>query len=78
MATNLIVTEGYNSHQKKKKINITIYFENITIKLYVVYVLKTCQISYQSDVIYYLIHKLILYIKFWTTKTWNLNIWLMT
>ena len=44
-----------------KKINIIIFFENITIGLYVLYALNTCQILYQSDFFYYMIHELIFY-----------------
>jgi len=32
------------------------YFENLTVELHVINILKTRQISYQSNVIYYLIH----------------------
>ena len=52
------------------------YFENPTIRLHVFYILNTCQILYQSDVIFYLIHKLIFYAQFYNTKNWNLNMWL--
>ena len=52
-----------------KKINMTIYFENLTIRLHILYVLNIHQISRQSDIINYLIHKLIFYAKFKTTKT---------
>ena len=39
---------------RTKKINIAIYFENLTIKLYVfLYFYHACQISYQSNIIYY-------------------------
>ena len=38
----------------------------------------TYQISFKSNFIYYLINKLIFYAKFYITKTWNLNIWLIT
>jgi len=43
------------------KINMATYFENLTIGLHVFYVLNTCKIFCQSDVIYYLIHKIIFY-----------------
>ena len=42
-----------------KKINMTTYFENLTVKLHFLYVFKTYQISCQLDIIYYLIHKLL-------------------
>ena len=35
------------------------YFENFNVKLYVLYILKTREISCQSEVVYYLIYKLI-------------------
>ena len=43
------------------KINITTYFENLTIKLHIPYSLNTRQILYQSDIIYYIIYKFIFY-----------------
>ena len=43
------------------KINITTYFENITVKLHIPYSLNTRQILFQSDIIYYIIYKLIFY-----------------
>ena len=48
-----------------KKINITTYFENLTIKLYVfLYSYYACQISCQSDIIYYMTYKLIFFVQF--------------
>ena len=38
---------------------LNIKFKNLTIELRVLYILNTCQISFQSDVIYYSINKLI-------------------
>ena len=43
---------------------MNIYFENFIVGLHVLYVLNICQISYQSSVIYHLIHKLIFYTLF--------------
>ena len=43
------------------KLNITIYFENLTIKLHISYSLNTRQILYKLDFIYYIIYKLIFY-----------------
>ena len=37
------------------------YFENFNVKLYVLYILKTREISCQSEVVYYLIYKLIFF-----------------
>ena len=43
-----------------KKINMTIYFENLTIKLHVLYVFNIyVKFSYKLDVTYNSIHKLI-------------------
>ena len=33
------------------------YFENLIIKLHILYALNTRQILYQSDIIYYMIYK---------------------
>ena len=52
---------------------MTTYFENLTIKLHVLYVFKT-QISCKLDIIYYLIHKLLFMYNFRQKKTQNLNI----
>ena len=48
------------------------YFKNLVVELYVLYVLNmnACQFSCQSDIIYHVIHKLIFYELFETTKTW--------
>ena len=43
------------------KINITTYFENKTVKLHIPYSLNTHQILFQSDIVYYIIYKLIFY-----------------
>ena len=40
---------------------ITIYFKNLTIKLHALYALNTRQILCQSDIIYYMIYKIIFY-----------------
>ena len=45
------------------------YFENLTVELYILFVLNTHKILCQLDFIYYLIYKLIFYASFWTTKT---------
>ena len=45
------------------KINMTAYFENLKITLYVFYVFNThVKFCAQSDIIYYSIHKLIFYV----------------
>ena len=43
------------------KINITIYFETLTVELQVLYSLNIDQILCQSDIIYYMIYKFIFY-----------------
>jgi len=43
------------------KINITIYFKNLTVELQVLYSLNIDQILCQSDIIYYIIYKFIFY-----------------
>ena len=40
---------------------LDVHFENLTVKLYVFYVLNTYQISFTLDIIYYSINKLIFY-----------------
>ena len=54
------------------------YFENLTVELYILFVLNTHTILCQLDFIYYLIYKLIFYASFWITKTWDFNIWIIT
>ena len=43
-------------------INIIRYFENLIVRLHVLYAYNTkCQILWQSDIIYYMIYKIIFY-----------------
>ena len=45
-----------------KRINIIIYFENLTVKLYIFYTLNIhVKILSQSDIIYYITYKFIFY-----------------
>ena len=60
---NLVVTSliATNLVEATKKINIATYFENLTVKFLFLYIFNTHQILCQTDIIYYLIQKLIFY-----------------
>ena len=45
---------------------MTIYFKNLIIGLHVLYILNTCQIPWQSDVIYYFIDYI--FIDLWSSE----------
>ena len=57
LSTKLVVFLGYNLN----KINITIYFKNLTVELHVLYTLNTHVKLCQLDIIYYIIYQLIFY-----------------